>query len=298
MDQNKRPLLVIGANGQIGRALMRNLGESALGLTRATVDLSRPAALLSLLEKINPRAVINAAAYTQVDRAEEEEELAYTVNAVAPGIMACWCAEQDVPLVHYSTDYVYSGYGTDPWRENLLPAPKSAYGRTKSSGDIAVATACGKFLILRTSWVYDSDGKNFLNTILRLAQEQEVLRVVADQFGAPSYAPDLGDATLSILAKAQSLAKFPRGIYHLCNSGVTNWHQFATLIISKMRERGRQFKAHTITAITTCDYPTIARRPLNSRLDSTKLEQTFGIQLPSWEDALERCLTNKFGNYP
>lgn len=291
---NTQPLLILGSTGQIGQALSAILGKQALALSRAEADLAHPEALPALLDNIRPRTVINAAAYTQVDRAEQEESLAHIVNGTAPGVIAQWCAIHDVPFVHYSTDYVYPGNGSAPWREDVPPAPLNAYGRSKLAGDSAVARAGGKWLILRTSWVYDHAGKNFPNTIIRLAHERETLRIIADQYGAPSYAPDLAKATLAILSQAQNMPKFPSGIYHLCNAGETTWHEFATQIISEMQKRGMQFKTEKIVAITTNDYPTPAQRPLNSRLNSDKLAQTFGISLPHWEDALIRCLQTKY----
>jgi len=291
---NNRPILILGASGQIGRALARNLGARAIALSRQEADLTDPSGLPTLLDSIRPSVVLNAAAYTQVDRAEQEETLAQTINGVAPGILARWCVEHDnVPLIHYSTDYVYSGEGVQPWTEDDPVAPINTYGRTKLMGDLAVANAGGRWLIFRTSWVYDAQGKNFLNTIIRFGKERESLRIISDQHGAPSYAPDLADATLEILERALAMPRFPSGVYHLCNSGETTWHEFAIAILEGVRKQGGELKVQTIEAIPTTEYPSPARRPLNSRLSAKKIYDLFGIELPNWKVGLIRSLHEK-----
>ncbi|CAK0753127.1 dTDP-4-dehydrorhamnose reductase [Gammaproteobacteria bacterium] len=285
-----RPILILGASGQVGRALAQKLDARALAVSRQEADLANPTRLPILLDSLRPSVVINAAAYTQVDRAEQEEPLVQIINGEAPGILARWCAAHDVPFVHYSTDYVYSGEGISPWTEDAPVSPVNAYGRTKLMGDLAVAGAGGNWLIFRTSWVYDTQGKNFLNTIIRLGKERESLRIISDQHGAPTYAPDLADATLEILGRALTQPRFPNGVYHLCNSGETTWHEFATEILVRVREQGAELKVRNIEAIPTTEYPLPARRPLNSRLSLEKVHKIFGIKLPNWRLGLRRCL--------
>lgn len=288
------PILIFGATGQVGRALTQQLGERAVALSSTAANFAEPLALSAILDKMQPGVVINAAAYTQVDRAEQEQDLALTINATAPEILAQWCAVHQIPFIHYSTDYVYSGEGHIPWNENSPVAPLNAYGRTKLAGDRAIIQAGGKWLILRTSWVYDALGKNFFNTIIKLSQEREILKIVADQYGSPTYAPDLAAATLTMLASSIKMAEFPSGIYHYCNSGETNWYEFALAILTKSRELGLSITTHTITPITTNDYPTPARRPLNSRLDLKKLHKIFNLEPPHWQTGLSLCLTEKY----
>ena len=290
--RHSQPFLILGASGQIGGALVRQLGARAIGVSHREVDLAHPAQLFSFLDAVQPCVVINAAAYTQVDRAEQEESIARVVNGEAPGVLAHWCAAHQVPFVHYSTDYVYSGGGTAPWTEDSPVAPMNAYGRTKLLGDRAVAEAAGtgRWLIFRTSWVYDAWGKNFFNTIIRLAQEREQLRIVADQHGAPSYAPDLATATLASLEKALAMPNFPSGVYHLCHAGETTWYDFATAIVEGIRQRGTALSVRTLQAISSADYPTPAQRPSNSRLSLEKIRHVFDITLPHWQAGLERCL--------
>lgn len=242
-------ILVIGDTGKTGGALVQILGSSSWGLNRRHLDLSDPTQLekrldslfCSLTEAEKPRALINAAAYTQVDRAEQEPALAEAINAEAPAILAQWCARQEIPFIHYSTDYVYPGTGQRPWTEKDPTSPLNTYGASKLRGEIAIANQMkthGRWLIFRTSWVYDATGKNFLNTMLRLGQEREELKVVADQFGAPTYAPHLAQATLKALEHASQQEVFPSGVYHLCHSGVTSWHGFAERIFAEARKRG------------------------------------------------------------
>lgn len=267
---------------------MAALGANGVGIGQARLDLSGDFRLEEIIPP-NAQAVINAAAYTAVDKAESEEALARKINAEAPAKMALYCKERSIPFVHYSTDYVYSGEGTESWKETSLYSPLSAYGRTKLEGDLKIQETGGQYLIFRTSWVFDAHGKNFLNTMLRLGAEREELRVVADQYGSPSYAPDLAAATLQALSRP-----FTPGVYHMCNTGTTNWHEFATAIIENAKAGGKILKVKNIVPIKTSEYPTPARRPLNSRLDLTKLENSLGIKMPSWKDALGRCMEEKF----
>ncbi|MEK6704358.1 MAG: dTDP-4-dehydrorhamnose reductase, partial [Bdellovibrionota bacterium] len=236
-------------------------------------------------------AIINAAAYTQVDRAEEEVESCRLINGEAPGVIAGWCAKKQIPFIHYSTDYVFSGNGDKPWREDDPVSPLSAYGQSKLLGEQTVAKAGGKWLIFRTSWIYDAKGKNFLQTMLRLAKEKDEINVVADQIGAPTYATHLAAATLRALDKALRSEPFPSGIYHLCNRGETSWHGFAEAIIASAKNSGISIRVNKVNAIQTKDYPTPARRPQNSRLCTDKAMRVFATELPDWGEGLSECMT-------
>lgn len=295
-DNLNTPILVTGANGQVGGALVNLLYDNVVGLTREEFDLSRPDTLTAMMESINPSAIINAAAYTAVDKAEEEEALATVINGESVGVMARWCAAKHIPFVHYSTDYVFDGGGENFRTETDHVSPCNAYGRSKRAGEEAVEREGGDYLIFRTSWVYDATGKNFVNTMLRLGESRKELRVVGDQYGAPSYAPHLAVATVEALQKAQAMKAFPTGIYHMCNSGVTTWHGFAEAIFAAARQADVRLEVESVEAITTADFPTPAKRPHNSRLDMTKLESTFGITMPTWEEGLAECISAKFGD--
>lgn len=282
-------VLVFGANGQVGQALGASL-DDVIMLGREEADFSKPETLPGVIAGINPSYIINAAAYTAVDKAEEEEALATIINGEAPGVLAAEAAKRGIPFVHYSTDYVYDGTGDQPRKETVPTAPLNAYGRSKLAGEKAVQAAGGAYLIFRTSWVYDAFGKNFLKTMLKLGADRETLRVISDQVGAPSYAPHLAEATLEVLEEACSMREFPAGIYHLVNSGETSWHGFAEAIFAEARARGMEMRVQTVEPIPTTEYPTPAKRPLNSRLDCTKLEETFGLKLPDWREGLREAM--------
>lgn len=278
-------VLVFGSTGQIGQALSALL-DDAVVLGRTEADFSKPDSLAAIVEDIRPEAVINAIAYTQVDKAEEEEALATLINGDAPGVLARVSAKLNIPFAHYSTDYVYDGSGDKPRNETTPTAPLSAYGRSKLAGEKAVEAAGGQYLIFRTSWVYDAFGKNFLKTMLRLGAEREQLRVVADQIGAPSYAPHLAAATLQAMAKPD----FTPGIYHMCNAGETSWHGFAEEIFKEAKAHGMEMKVQSVEPIPSSAYPTAATRPLNSRLDCSKLKDTLGVTLPDWREGLKDAM--------
>ena len=290
--ENYNPVLVLGASGQVGGALMSLLGERGLGLTRAELDLADLTGLVPALNRFRPAAVINGAAYTQVDAAEKERDLAMAVNGEAPGIIARWCAERAVAFVHYSTDYVFSGAGERPWTEDDEVAPVNYYGFSKLEGERRVERAGGKYLVFRTSWVYDAVGRNFLTTMLRLGREREELSVVNDQFGSPTYARHLAEATLKALDWAEHEPAFPSGIYHLCNRSETSWHGFAEGIFRAARDKGMSLKLRSLKAIPSSAYPVPARRPSNSRLNTDKALKAFGIRLPEWKIGLKDCLNN------
>lgn len=287
------PVLITGADGQVGRAF-RALLPDAVFCSRSKLDLAYPEKLQEVLGQINPSVIINAAAYTQVDNAESEEELATRVNGESPAVMARYCASRVIPFVHFSTDYVFDGSGDMPRIETDAPAPLNAYGRSKLAGERAIMEAGGEYLIFRTSWVYDAQGKNFVNTILRLASEREELRIINDQFGAPTYAPHLAAAALAALGKAGSVPGFPSGIYHLCQQGVTTWYQFAVQIVNHAKHLGLPVKTKVIHPITTADYPLPAARPHNSRLDCTRARSIFGVALPTWEEGIAACMKEKY----
>lgn len=293
-------IVVIGSTGQLGQSLLRLLdqqGTETLAFDRKALDLSAaPDSLGPALRTIfarlpaRPTAVFLTAAYTQVDRAESERDLAFRINAEAPGAIARFCREAGLPLVHFSTDYVFSGEGDQPWQETSPVAPLNAYGASKLAGEKAIQAAGGSYLIFRTSWVYAPFGKNFLKTMLKLGSERETLSVVSDQVGAPTYAPHLADGALSGLDWALSFELFPSGIYHLCNQGWTSWHGFAVAIFEAARKRGWNLKVREVKAIPSSEYPTPAARPGNSRLSLDQTTRILGVTLPSWQAGLTECL--------
>jgi len=293
-------VLVIGSQGQVGHALLKRIPPDALaaGLDRHGLDLSDLEHLAdnlhTAIEKHRPTVLINAAAYTAVDRAEAEQTLAYDVNALAPGIMATVAAACRVPMVHYSTDYVFDGSKTDPYIETDATHPTSVYGRSKLAGEKAVQAAYGPHLIFRTSWVFGAHGHNFLKTMLRLAQERDALRVVNDQVGTPTSADWIAEATLAAFNTLSNKATDdPRwGLYHLTANGVTSWHGYAEYLIEKARTMGWPIgvPADNIQGIATDDYPTDAPRPMNSQLSTQKLEQTFALKPRDWQTDVDRVL--------
>jgi len=286
-------LLVLGAGGQVGWELVRSLqplGE-VVACDRRRADLSEPATLGALVADVKPEVVVNAAAYTAVDRAEQEFDLAQTVNGVAPGILAQAARSAGALFVHYSTDYVFDGSGHEPRKESAPVAPVNAYGRSKRAGEERVAAAGGDWLVLRTSWVYAARGQNFVRTMLRLAAERESLRVVDDQVGAPTSARLIADASAQLIRQAldeRSRGSFGSELLHLCAAGETSWHGFAAAIFEGWRELAGadSLKLRELAAIPTRDYPTPAARPLNSRLDCTRLEERYDLRLPDWRAGL------------
>ena len=300
MDTSRKTLL-FGANGQVGHALLGLLpavGE-VVACTRADVDLSDRAALddaiRALVDRVRPAIIVNAAAYTAVDRAESEPDIAETVNAIAPRVMAQAAHDAGACLVHISTDYVFDGEKTTPYAETDPTNPLSVYGATKLRGEQAIARACARHVILRTSWVFGAHGGNFLKTMLKLAQERDSLRVVADQHGAPTSAALIARSIVTILgAVATHPASDARwGLYHLTAGGETSWHGYARYAIAKARALGWPIRVadDAIAPITTAQYPVAAQRPANSRLDTTRIRTTYGLDLPDWEAGVDEVLS-------
>jgi dTDP-4-dehydrorhamnose reductase len=285
-------ILVTGVSGQVGAALAIRLSATATVIAprHEEFDLAQPDRLAAGLDTLAPVLIINAAAYTTVDRGEDEPALAERVNAEAPAAMAQWAASRDVPMIQFSTDYVFDGSGNRPWREDDPPHPLSVYGSSKLNGERAVRAAHGDNLIVRTSWVYAAQGRNFLRTVAALARDRTELRIVADQIGAPTSAALIADCVAAMLAggigQFRQHCRAAKGIVHLAAAGEASWHVFAQAIVAGLRERHVPLKVTSIAAIRTADYPTRARRPLNSRLDLTRLRDIFGISPPHWPDAL------------
>jgi len=290
-------LLVTGANGQVGSELDRALAAlgNVVALDRRQCDLSRPERLPKLIRSLKPDVIVNAAAYTAVDDAEREERLATTVNGTAVDVMAQEARRTGAFLVHYSTDYVFDGLKDAPYNEEDPPHPINAYGRSKLGGEIAVQQAGGSYLILRTSWVYSSRGRNFVRTILRLLREREELRIVADQIGAPTSAAQIAQATAVAIGAAvreRADGRFVSGLFHLAASGATSWHGFAEAILAGAAHAALLADGRTprLVPIASEDYPLPAARPKNSRLACDQLDRRFGIALPCWKEGLSLCL--------
>jgi dTDP-4-dehydrorhamnose reductase len=283
-------ILVTGVSGQVGGALVARLGEGAYPVDRKILDLAQPAHIPAVLNRLAPDVIVNAAAYTAVDQAEAEPDLARVINAEAPGAMARWAASRGVPLIHLSTDYVFDGSGDKPWREDDEAGPLSVYGETKLAGEEAVRSASGPHLVVRTSWIYASTGRNFVRTIARLAGESRELRIVADQVGTPTSAALIADALARMVEDGpKTIAdRFAaaQGLVHFAASGATSWHGFAVTILQGLRERGVRLVADGVIPIRTEDRPTKAVRPRNSRLDLTRFWRVFGTTPPQWEVAL------------
>lgn len=283
-------ILLTGIGGQVGWELRRTLqplGE-VVACDRRMLDLADPDSIRGVLRDIRPALIVNPAAYTAVDKAESEAELAQAINGSAPGILAEEAKRLDALLVHYSTDYVFDGTKTAPYAEDDPTAPLGAYGRGKLAGEAAIRAAGCRHLIFRTCWVYGARGHNFLRTMLRLAREREALRVVDDQHGAPTWSRMIAETTTLALALARRDGQ--QGTYHLAAAGATSWHGFASAIVAAACARGILDRATPVRRIASADFPTPARRPANSRLACTRLREDFGLQLPDWESQLQLCL--------
>jgi len=294
-------ILLLGKNGQLGWELQRSLAPlgDVIALDRHSThfcgDLSNLAGLADTVRTIQPTVIVNAAAYTAVDKAESEPELARTINALAPEVLAREATQLGAWLVHYSTDYVFGGGGDQPWHEDDPTFPLNVYGQTKLLGEHMIDWVCPRHLIFRTSWVYAARGGNFAKTMLRLAQERDQLNVINDQFGAPTGAELIADVTAHALrqvaqsgAKADTLA----GIYHLVASGGTTWFEYAQHVIAQAQQLqpALHIQAKEVKPVLSSAFPAVATRPHNSRLDTSKLQEIFGLTLPQWQDGVGRML--------
>ncbi|RNF86130.1 dTDP-4-dehydrorhamnose reductase [Montanilutibacter psychrotolerans] len=289
-------ILLLGADGQLGTELRRSLaplgtlvsatcdGTLPGGGRCETLDFLRPESIAPLIDRIGADVVVNAAAYTAVDRAEGEPDLAHAINATAPASIATACAARDALLLHYSTDYVFDGSATRPWREDDATAPLGVYGASKLAGERSIAASGVRHLVLRTAWLYALHGSNFLRTMLRLAGEGRDVRVVADQFGSPTPAWLVADVSATVLADGVKTS----GVRHLAAGGRASWHDFAMAIFSQAQQRGLIATTPRVDAIESAAYPTRAVRPRYSVLDSRRLRDEYGLVLPDWQDALRR----------
>ena len=287
------PLLLLGAAGQLGRELLPKLqqaGYAVTALSRQQLDVSDLDAVRRSLNALRPRWIVNAAAYTAVDKAEQEIQLAHTINCDLPALLAEHAMQSDAALIHYSTDYVFNGQASQPYVETDATDPLSVYGRTKRDGELAVQASGARHLILRTSWVFGAQGQNFLKTMLRLAAERDSLRVVADQTGVPTAADWLADISLHAMRAAEQTGL--NGLFHATPSGQTNWHAYAQYVIGQASALGWNLKAapESVHAITTAEYPLPAARPAYGLLDSQSLATVLGQAWPSWQQGVERVL--------
>ena len=291
-------ILLLGKDGQVGWQLQRSLAPhgQVIAYGRIECDMADLDRVRSVVRQIKPSVIVNASAYTAVDRAESEPELARRINAEAPGVLAEETAALGALLVHYSTDYVYDGCKSAAYAETDLTSPQSVYGRTKLAGEEAIRSVGGKSLIFRTSWVFGARGGNFVKTILRLAREKDALNVVDDQIGSPTPAAMIATVTgvaLAMLRRGQLLEKGENRLYHLAAARPVSWYEFARTIVDLAGQApgfDLRLKSEAIKAITTAEYPTPARRPTNSRLDCSRLEADFGLQMPDWQPYLVRML--------
>lgn len=289
-------ILLLGKNGQVGWELQRSLaplGELIAldrnGSAGLVGDLSHPEALRDVVRRVAPDIIVNAAAYTAVDRAETEIDLAKTINTDAVRVLAEEAKILNALFVHYSTDYVFLGTGQAPWKETDATAPLSVYGKTKRTGEEAILASGCPHLIFRTSWVYAARGHNFIKTMLRLGQDRQQLSVVCDQIGAPTGAELIADVTAHAI-RSVALDPTKSGVYHLAASGETSWHGFAEFIFAAAKAMGGAQAVHTVTPIPSVEYPTPATRPLNSRLDTSKITTVFGLTMPAWQNGVSRVL--------
>jgi len=289
-------VLITGANGQLGRELLR-LGHTAdfevYSLTRQQLDITNEIRIQQVFKRISPSLVINAAAYTHVDRAENEPELAFAVNQNGPAYLARYCADNQLALIHISTDYVFDGTKGRPYQEDDPITPLGVYGQSKAQGEAAVRSILSNHIIVRTSWLYGVYGHNFVKTILKLASEKKDLRVVDDQLGSPTCAADLAKAVLTISGKIGANEKFDWGTYHYCGKGITSWHGLAEKII-ELAAPYIALKTRQVTAITTAEWPTPVKRPPYSVLDCTRLKSQFGIKPEPWQQSLQQTIAGIF----
>ncbi|KJZ36286.1 MULTISPECIES: dTDP-4-dehydrorhamnose reductase [Pseudomonas] len=286
-------ILISGQSGQVSRELQRRLGDvdELIVLGRDQLDLAQPEQIRQHVQQVRPDLIINAAAHTAVDQAESEPELAFAINAIGPGVLAEEAQALGVPLIHYSTDYVFDGCKTEPYNEDDAPNPLGVYGKSKRAGEQAITAVQGQHLILRTSWVYSTHGRNFLLTMQRLLQEKPELRIVADQIGAPTWAGTIASSTVALIERWKAGQAGAWGTYHLTAQGETSWFGFAQAIGDALREQGKP--CANLLPIPSSDYPTPAARPLNSRLDCSRLQREWGVSQPDWQTALRECLAGQ-----
>jgi dTDP-4-dehydrorhamnose reductase len=300
-DFSKRTILLTGVTGQVGGQLLRTLADfgEIVAPSRAELDLAQPESVGELIRTLRPRWIVNPGAYTAVDKAESEPDLAFAVNEATVATIGKEAQKIGAAVIHFSTDYVFAGLGTKPYVETDVTGPTSVYGASKLAGEQALATSGAAHLIFRTSWVYGATGKNFLLTIRKVACERENLRIVADQYGAPTWSRDLAEMTASVIAQCEATTaregkplaetvKAVGGIYHAAGTGETTWHGFAAEAVQQMREKNPAVRLATIEGISTAEYPTPAKRPANSRLECSKLERTFRWRMPDWQQSLQR----------
>ncbi len=286
-------ILITGQHGQVSQALqahLQGLGELMV-LGSNQLDQAKPDQIREQIRTHRPDLIINAAAHTAVDQAESEPDAAFAINAIAPGILAQEAKALGIPLIHYSTDYVFDGSKPAPYTEADTPNPLSVYGQSKLAGEQAIAAAGGQYLILRTSWVYSNQGKNFLLTMQRLLQEKPQMRIVADQIGAPTWAGTIAGSTRALIERWLAGEAGEWGIYHLTAQGETSWFGFAQAIGEHLHADGKA--CAELEAIPSSAYPTPAKRPLNSRLDCSRLQQQWHVSQPHWQDALRECLAQQ-----
>ncbi len=303
MGGTSSTILLTGATGQVGSELLRTLSPfgEVVAPTRQEMDLGQPESVRQFIQTIRPRWIVNPGAYTAVDKAESEPELAFAVNRNSVAAIGEEARKTGAAVLHFSTDYVFSGTGTVPYVETDATGPSSVYGVSKLGGEQALAASGAAHLVFRTSWVYGATGKNFLLTILKLAREREHLRIVADQHGAPTWSRDLAQMTAAVIAQCESSAqregkpvsdavRAVGGIYHAAGAGETTWHGFAAEAVRQMRARHPETRFAELEGIATTEYPTPAKRPANSRMSCERLAQSFGWRMPAWQDSLTKVL--------
>lgn len=290
-------ILVTGVNGQVGFELARTLQGlgTVVALDRGALDLADPDRIRAVMREIRPTLIVNPAAYTAVDKAERERDLAIAINGVAPGVLAEEAKRLGAPLIHYSTDYVFDGMKDGEYTETDPTCPQNVYGESKLAGEVAIAASGAAHLIFRTSWVYGARGRNFMLTMLRLGNERSELKVVSDQIGAPTWSNTIATLTSHVVAQASSVQDVTQwwsersGVYHLSASGATSWHGFASAIFELAGGETRPI----VLPISTAEYPVPATRPANSRMSGDKLQEVFGLRAPDWKEALGLCLAGR-----
>ncbi len=287
-------VLIFGKHGQLAQSFRATVPEalesSSVFVSSQEANFEQPEKLAGYLDHLGPDVVVVCAAYTQVDKAEEEREIAELINTRAPQEIARWCQMNDKLMIYFSTDYVFDGSGSAPKREEDPKGPLNWYGSTKLAGEEAIQNTFCKHLIFRTSWVYSEYGKNFVKTMLRMGKDKTHLRIVDDQIGGPTYAPDLALAVWPLIERRLKGEKFSSGVYHMAGVGAVSWAQFAEEIFSWCRARKKEMSVEKVDGIPTAEYATPAIRPLNSRLDQSKLKAELGIEMPFWKDSLNLCL--------